>query len=147
MALLPILAFFAEAGTFNAFVVGVTDGDTIKVLHNGQEINIRLYGIDCPEKSQAYGKKAKEFAIDAVAGKIIQMEIKGLDRYGRNIAVISYNSHSLNEELLRAGLAWHYKKYSKDQRYAELEEEARKEKRGLWIENNVIAPWDYRRHK
>jgi len=39
-------------------VVGVIDGDTVKVLHNGRQVKIRLYGVDTPEKAQAFGQKA-----------------------------------------------------------------------------------------
>ena len=45
------------ASSFTGKVVGVIDGDTIDVLHNGQSERIRLNGIDCPEKGQAFGKK------------------------------------------------------------------------------------------
>ncbi len=38
---------------FTGRVVGVADGDTITVLHNGKGERIRLHGIDCPEKRQA----------------------------------------------------------------------------------------------
>jgi endonuclease YncB( thermonuclease family) len=50
-------------------VVGVTDGDTVKVLHNSQQVKIRLYGIDALEKKQAFGQKARQFTADMVAAK------------------------------------------------------------------------------
>lgn len=40
-------------------IVSITDGDTIKVLHDGQQVKVRLYGIDAPEKKQAFGQAAK----------------------------------------------------------------------------------------
>lgn len=126
------------------FVVGVIDGDTIKVAHNGAEMRVRLYGIDCPEKGQAYGPEAKEFVKMAVAHKNVLVKIKGRDRYGRVVAIIIYDNKSLNEDLLRAGLAWHFKKYSKEKSYADIEAEAKRERRGLWSGINPSSPHDYR---
>ena len=46
---------------WNGMVVGISDGDTITVLHDGKGEKIRLYGIDTPEKGQAFGNRAKQF--------------------------------------------------------------------------------------
>ena len=59
----------------NVKCVKVSDGDTITVLQWNKEYKVRLYGIDCPEKSQAYGKKAKQFTADKVFGKIVDVDI------------------------------------------------------------------------
>lgn len=55
-ALLGSPAFSKE---WTGKVVGVTDGDTVTVLHDGVPQKVRLSGIDCPEKSQDFGQKAK----------------------------------------------------------------------------------------
>jgi len=55
---------------FTGQVVGIVDGDTIDVLHNGKTERVRLYGIDCPEKKQPYGKKAKWFTSDLAFRKL-----------------------------------------------------------------------------
>jgi endonuclease YncB( thermonuclease family) len=63
---LPFLLFLSllfnvtEALPFTGEVVGVIDGDTIEVLHNGKAQRVRLQGIDCPEKGQAFGTRAKQ---------------------------------------------------------------------------------------
>jgi endonuclease YncB( thermonuclease family) len=44
---------------FTGSVVSVLDGDTIEVMHNHHPEPIRLSGIDCSEKGQAYGNNAK----------------------------------------------------------------------------------------
>ena len=90
-------------------VVGVSDGDTITVMHDGMAEKIRLYGIDCPEKRQAFGKRAKQFTSSMVFGRIVEAKPITTDRYGRTIAWIYFDGACLNEELLKAGLAWHYK--------------------------------------
>ncbi len=81
------------------------------------------------------------------AGKIVKVWPTDTDRYGRTIAFVFVGSTDLNKELLKAGLAWHYKKYSRDPELAKLEFEARSKKVGLWKEPNQIAPWEWRKMK
>ncbi|WP_332018573.1 thermonuclease family protein, partial [Kaistella sp.] len=69
------------------------------------------------------------------------------DRNGRWIGEIFYNNQNLNKELVRNGLAWHYKRYSKSANYADLETAARKKKVGLWRDKDPIAPWNWRKSK
>src|SRR5215472_5489537 len=130
---------------FTGPVVSVLDGDTIDVLHNGQAERIRLNGIDAPEKGQPYGKRAKRFLADLVAGKTVTIHSYKLDRHKRTVGdVLLADGTNLNRELVKAGLAWWYKKYSKDETLGALEQEAREAKRGLWAETNPIPPWVYR---
>jgi len=128
-------------------VVGVTDGDTIKVLKDGKQVKIRLASIDCPEKGQPYNQVAKKFTASLVAGKIVKIWPTDTDRYGRTIAFVFVVDKNVNKELLKAGLAWHYKYYSRDPELAKLEFEARSAKRGLWVEPKAIPPWEWRRGK
>jgi hypothetical protein len=116
-------------------------------MHQSQGERIRLYGIDCPEKKQAFGKRAKQFTSNMVFGKTVEVRPVTIDRYGRTIAWVYENGDCLNEELLGAGLAWHYKRYSSDRHLAELENEARQQKAGLWCDPYAIPPWDFRRGK
>ncbi len=58
---------------FEGKVVSVSDGDTITVLHDRTQIKVRLYGIDTPEKRQAFGNKAKQFTSDQVFGKTVEV--------------------------------------------------------------------------
>jgi len=141
VSLLVISHAFAWSGQ----CVAVTDGDTIKVMHDGKAEKIRLYGIDCPEKNQPFGKKAKWFASEFVFKKVVEVKALDTDRYGRTIAWVYVDDKCLNEELMKAGLAWHYKRYSKDKSLAVLEEEARVMKVGLWSDPHSIPPWEWRR--
>jgi len=137
---------------FTGKVVAVKDGDTIEVLRNGTNaIRVCLSGIDCPEKKQAFGQRAKQFSSELAFGKQVKVIEKGRDRYGRTLGeIILANGRSLNQELVRAGLAWWYKQYApKDTKLEALEKEARKAKRGLWIDIDTAAPpiqpWTYRK--
>ncbi|WP_083760678.1 thermonuclease family protein [Robiginitalea biformata] len=126
-------------------VVGITDGDTFTLLkHDSTTVKIRLASIDCPERKQAYSAKAKEFVSNAIFGKEVRVEIQSFDRYRRAIALVYYGRKCLNEELLKNGFAWHYKKYSKDARLQSMEDKARKLRRGLWADAHPVAPWNWR---
>jgi endonuclease YncB( thermonuclease family) len=102
-------------------------------MHLGKAERVRLYGIDCPERRQDFGTKARKFTSQMVFGKVVDLEPVERDRYGRTVAWVSVNGKSLNKELLRAGLAWWFKRYAPDRvDLAMLEKEARKAKNGLW---------------
>lgn len=136
----------ALATTISGRVVGVMDGDTIEILSNRQTYRLRLDGIDCPEKSQAFGNAAKQVCSNLCFGKTAKAVYTDKDRYGRYLAkVILPGGAELNATLLKNGYAWHYKQYSKDAYYAALELAARKAKAGLWADKNPIPPWQYRR--
>ncbi|QOW10680.1 thermonuclease family protein [Kaistella flava (ex Peng et al. 2021)] len=131
-------------------VIGVKDGDTVEVLYYQLPIVIRLEHIDAPEKKQAFGTVSKQKLSDLCFGKnvtIISTGKKGnYDGRGRMIAEIFVNEKTnANKEMVKAGLAWHYKKYSKSDEYAQLENIARKNRVGLWADKSVVAPWDFRR--
>lgn len=129
-------------------VVGVHDGDTFKMLLEGDRlIRVRLHGIDCPELGQPFSKVARDRVADLIAGEVITIDSLDHDRYRRVIGMVYLqNGDTLNKLLIREGLAWHYKKYDKRDSWAKAEDEARDHKRGLWIEQ-AVAPWDHRKRK
>ncbi|NKE70185.1 thermonuclease family protein [Candidatus Manganitrophus noduliformans] len=134
------------AESFSGKVVKVSDGDTISVMHQGRAQKVRLHGIDAPEKRQAFGNRAKKFTSDLAFGRVVTVQAVDVDRYGRIVGeVILPDGRSLNRKLVKAGLAWWYRKYSKDKSLGELEEEARSARRGLWIDPNPIPPWEFRK--
>lgn len=128
-------------------VVGVSDGDTITTLTEAKEtIKIRLYGIDCPEKNQAFGQVAKQFTGDQVFGKAVTVKEKAKDRYGRTVGMVYYDGGKcLNYEIMEAGLGWCYHQYNKDPKIEALEGKARGLKVGLWKDSSQIPPWDFRK--
>ena len=115
---------------FVANVIGVKDGDTVEVLYNEVPIVIRLEHIDCPEKKQPFGNKAKQFTSDFIFQQDARIVSQGKkDRWGRLIAVI-YNEdgENLNKAIVENGYGMHFKKYSSDMSYDELEIKARNNK-------------------
>lgn len=156
MPLFAALLFAIPSGadTLQGRVVAVTDGDTIKVLDAAHtEWKIRLMGIDAPEKKQAFGNKSKANLSDLVFDKTVTVEYSKQDKYGRTVGKILVNGVDANLEQIKAGMAWHYKKYAKEQpiadreTYARAEEQARAARRGLWSEAEPVPPWDWRQSK
>ncbi len=137
----------ATAAEFQGKVVGVMDGDTLEVLRDGRAARIRLFGIDCPEKRQPFGAAAKTFASVAAFGKVVKATVKDTDQYGRLVAEVELpDGKILNQELVRAGLAWWYKRYAPDEaELGELEQEAKLARAGLWKDSQPTAPWAFRR--
>ncbi|WP_379964105.1 thermonuclease family protein [Epilithonimonas sp. UC225_85] len=136
--------------TFSAKVIGIMDGDTMEILFKNVPLKIRLAHIDCPEKrgKQPFGNQAKLTLSDLCFGRIVTIKGEKYDRYSRLIAiVINDKNQNVNQEMVKLGMAWHYTKYSNDTIYAKLETEARKNRVGLWKENDPVAPWLWREKK
>ena len=125
-------------------VIGVSDGDTLKLLVGKESHTIRLDGIDAPETGQSFGAKSKEALSRIVFGKQITVETKDKDRYGRLIGRVLHDGEDVNARMIKDGWAWHFKEYSKDKTYAALEVEAKDAKRGLWQDDNPLSPWEFR---
>ena len=133
----------------NGKVVSVADGDTITILTpQKQQVKIRLYGIDTPESGQAFGKKAKQLTSSLVYGEQVQVIAYDKDRYGRTVGVVLVDGINVNEEIIRAGYAWQYRKYCKERfcsNWLSLEKHARQSRIGLWQDYNPIPPWEWRK--
>lgn len=138
------------AETLHGRVVGVADGDTVTVLDAANtQWKIRL-GIDAPEKKQPFGNKSKMYLSSLVFDKQVTVEYNKQDKYGRTVGKIVVDGTDANLQQVKAGLAWHYKKYQKEQSvedsrvYAYAEQQARSEKQGLWLDPDPTPPWDWR---
>jgi endonuclease YncB( thermonuclease family) len=145
--LLPLSTAYCWQGN----VVKVIDGDSLRVKKGNEVIEIRLYGIDCPEWGQDYGNKAKRFTKAKMYKKTVNVEPKDVDRYGRTVALVSSSRGLINRELVRAGLAWMYPKYCKQQplcsELKKLQNKARKRRMGLWRARDPVSPWQWKRQK
>lgn len=127
-------------------VVGVSDGDTLTVLDSGnRQYKIRLSAIDAPEKNQPFGMRSKQVLSSLCFGKEARVAPLKEDRYGRTVADVNCGGRNVNEEQIRGGMAWVYRKYAKG--YGDLyrlEDEARASRRGLWADSEPIPPWEWR---
>ena len=136
-----------NAADFSGPVVSILDGDTIEVLNGHHTERIRLSGIDCPEKSQGYGKRAKQAASALAFGKDITVQMHGHDKYKRILGdVILPDGMNLNQELVKQGWCWWYRKYAPGDTVLErLETEARESRKGLWADLQPVPPWEWRK--
>jgi len=124
----------------------VVDGDTLII----RDARIRLEGIDAPEASQqcrgiggpwSCGAAATRALSALVAGRDVQCQSSGTDKYGRVLAICWAGPLELNAEMVRRGLAWAFVRYSR--RLVSVESEARRMRLGVWQSENETA-WDYR---
>ena len=120
-------------------VVDISNGDAITVQHDGREEKVFLYGIKCPRQQQNFGPESKNFTSQMVTGRIVEVRPMLVDSSGRTIVIVSVDGMSLNEELVRAGLAWVLVQYCRDAScpaWIRNQEEAQINKIGLWSTEN-----------
>lgn len=132
-------------------VINVHDGDTVTVLdQNNKKFHIRLQGIDAPELKQAFGTVSQQNLSQMVLGKQVSIFWNKVDKYRRTVGTIRIDGQDMNVEQVKAGLAWHFKKYADEQEpgdritYAAAEQQARAAKLGLWQDPNPTVPGDWR---
>ena len=141
-----LLSLAVQADTLEGNVVKIADGDTLTLLTStNEQVKIRLAGIDTPEKKQPFGNKAKQALANLAFQKQALVEVETKDRYGRTVGVVFVDGLNVNAELVKQGMAWVYRKYTDDKRLYTLESEAKQAKRGLWLDENPIPPWEWRR--
>jgi len=129
-------------------VVDISNGDAITVLHDGREEKVFLYGIKCPMQRQNFGPESKNFTSQMVTGRIVEVRPMLVDSNGRAIVIVSVNGMSLNEELVKAGLARVLAQYCMDTScpmWIRNQEEAQIKKIGLWSTENLTPPSEFRR--
>lgn len=146
-------------------VVRVSDGDTLVARKSeglGKATRIRLCGIDSPESQQPLGKEAKTYLqsmIQAAGNQIIVMPIER-DRYNRLVAEVFISAPTqqqpelekfINYEMVAGGFAYHYLQFSDScpnrESFVEGEIEAKRQRRGVWVQSNLVKPWDYRKQQ
>ncbi|MGE5359813.1 MAG: thermonuclease family protein [Bacteroidales bacterium] len=92
-----------------------------------------------------YGGQARTFLRVMAFSQPAVVHVKQTDRYGRLVARVIVAGKDVSEEMVRAGLAWHYLEPSSDPRLAALEKEARAKRVGLWADRSPVPPWVARR--
>lgn len=145
---------FSTAATLHGEVVSLSDGDTLIVLDDDKrQHKVRLSGIDAPERSQPFGDRSRQNLASMVFQKRVAVDWEKHDRYGRIVGKVLIGKADICLEQIRAGLAWHYKKYEYEQgesdrlSYAKAEVQARSKRQGLWTDPSPTPPWEYRRSR
>ncbi|CAK0758303.1 Uncharacterized endonuclease [Gammaproteobacteria bacterium] len=136
----------AFAADLTGQVVGVINGDTLRLSTGNQQLKVRLAEIDAPEEKQPWGNRAKQALSDLVLGKEVRVTVQTADRYKQILGRVFVGSMDVNLELVRQGQAWAYRQYTWDQRLLTAEQEARTARRGLWSQSqvNLVPPWEWK---
>ncbi len=125
------------------------DGDSFVMRSDGKKVQIRVFGIDSPEKGQPFSKKARARSRELLEDAEVVVHVTTpRDAYGRVVGeVILPDGRNYAHVIVGEGLAWQFRRYSKDPQVAALEREAQRDRRGLWYDKNPEPPWEYRRRK
>ena len=144
----------APADTLSGRVVRIVDGDTLVLLVAGNvQERIRLAGIDCPERKQAFGTRATNALARLAAGEDVTIEWGKRDRYGRIVGKVIVDGEDVDLTLVREGMCWWFRKYAHEQTsadrvlYENAERKAREERLGLWRDPHPVPPWEWRRER
>lgn len=139
------------AKNFHGTVTKVIDGDSMRIKTESGDYEVRLYGIDAPEYDQNYAQEAKMKVKRALYRKRVKVIPVEWDKYKRLVAIVEYSDDSsINELLLRNGLAWYYPKYCKKRicgSWKQVARKAREKKLNIWSENSPVAPWRWKQRK
>ncbi len=148
----PIAPFGSR--TLTGRDISIDDGETITLFYSSDaQYRIRLEGIDAPELHQSFGEQSRQSLSGMIFGKDVSVSYQKIDQYGRLVGKILLDGKDINLEQVKAGLAWHYKEYQREQTpedrdaYAKAEAEARAARRGLWQDSNPIEPYQFRKEE
>ena len=149
--LLLLLSTGAPAEMLTGRIVGISDGDTLTLLDvEHVSHKIRVAGIDAPEKKQPFGEKAKTSLSALAYNRTAEADCRKIDRYRRYVCVVFVAGKDVGLEQIKAGMAWWYQQYAKEQTkqervdYEQAEFLARRHRYGLWNSKNPMPPWDWR---
>ena len=138
-----------QGSTLKGRVVSVIDGDTYDLLTEGNgTIRVRMQGIDAPEREMPFYRASRNYLSGLCFGKTVTLMVTGKDSGGRTLGFTYLeDGRELCQEMIRAGYAWHFKRYNSDRILSDLEKEARVSKRGLWADPHPVPPWEYRQER
>jgi endonuclease YncB( thermonuclease family) len=132
-------------------VIDISDGDTITVLDSAKtQHKIRLAGIDAPESKQAFGQASKKHLSDMVFNCDVTLYCGKTDKYRREVCVVMVDGQDTNLAQVKAGMAWWYRAYAKEQipehraQYQAAEMDAQRQRIGLWRDAEPVPPWEWR---
>lgn len=136
----------ASEATLVGRVVSVTDGDTLTVLVDNQQVRVRLAEIDAPERGQPWASRSRDVLRAIVDGESIQIVETDRDRWGRLVGRVYLEGRDVNAEMVQRGAAWAFLRYQTDPRFSGYQADAREARVGLWSlpDNETIPPWEWR---
>ncbi|AGA91881.1 micrococcal nuclease-like nuclease [Thioflavicoccus mobilis 8321] len=154
-ALLFAVALVADGTAANAAgtlcrVDAVRDGDSLRLVCDGETREARLYCIDAPEIGQRPWGRASRHFLRRITPSEVRIQVMDTDRYARQVVLVTSaaGGENLNLAMVRAGQAAVYRRYCTAPRFAAAETEARRQHRGIWSHpGGHQRPWEYRHAK
>lgn len=97
--------------------MALSDADSLTLLDGSKtQHKVRIAGIDAPEQKEPYSSAAKDNLALLVSNRKVLAACYKRDRYGRNVCrVYTDEGQNVGLEQVRAGMAWHFKKYAYEQ--------------------------------
>lgn len=130
-------------------VIEVNSGDVITVFNLNRPLRVRLLGVDAPEIDQAFGDVARKHLADLIYDKGVLVEYSGIDGDHSVNGRVSLEGIDIGAQMIRDGAAWvdpssqHRLSATDQEVYQQSENAARSERRGLWQQENPVAPWEF----
>ncbi len=143
----------ASASVLQGRVVEVHDGRMVTVENTGRLIKVALKGTDAPEMDQPYGDIARQHLASLVLNRQVIIEYTGLGPEAVLIGRVLCDDRDIGLQMIRDGAAWFDRNYEtnlgamESGLYAESEQAARGERRGLWRDAKPTPPWEWRRER
>ena len=131
----------------SGLVLRVIDGDTIRIWHEIGKVNVRLIGIDAPEREQSFYSESKAFLEGLLASNPkphVELVFDGPlesshNRLRAHVYIPNTPQILVSLKLLENGYAkvWRYRSHQYEEMFKEAEEQAKKEKKGIWNNKNL----------
>jgi endonuclease YncB( thermonuclease family) len=141
--LVSIFGALGHSQTYTGRITKVVDGDTYFFQTAKGTLKVRSFGIDAPEGNQPFGTESAAF-LSRYLHKDATLVAHSHDQYKRTLGTLFVDGQDINLLSVKGGYAWHYKRYFDDKQYAVAQDNARKNKLGLWKLSNPIPPWNWR---
>ena len=138
-----------QAASLFGKVIEVNSGDVLTIFNLNRPVRVKLLGVDAPEMNQAFGDVAKKHLAHLVLDKSVLVEYSGIAADSSLQGRVLLNNSDIGAQMIRDGAAWfdtnNTNRLSTTDRdvYQQSEQAARNERRGLWQEENPIAPWEF----
>ena len=139
-----------RSSPMHGIVSKVIDGDSMEVLVDSRTVRVRLHAIDAPERAQPFSRRSSQELRSRLLRESVTLVPRNTDVHGRLVAVVRHRDEDIGLAQVRAGLAWHFRCYARQQPesdrllYAAAERSARDSRAGLWADANPVSPWRYR---
>lgn len=140
------------ASALLCFVIGITDGDTIKARCGApgayQQVTVRIAAIDAPERRQPFGEVSRQHLAALCFEQQARITPRTKDRYGRLVADVSCQGRDAGADMVASGMAWVFERYAQPALDGELflgQSNARAAGVGLWRDIDPVPPWMWRK--